>query len=125
MRVRNARQVDDNSAAALCGQGLAFDECITVNFTVPRPQRLLLVGSGEWLGANSAGGNFGVCRFLVGALHQLGHRRFGESVDAGPSLPFDFAMNSVTGVLAQGTYEIGLALWCAAARRCPRCGMIS
>ena len=32
----------------------------------------------------------------------------GESVDAGPSLPFSFAMNSVTGVLDAGFYEIGI-----------------
>ena len=58
VRVRSAKQVDDGSGAAECGKGPDFDECITVNFTVPRPQRLLLIGSGEWFGSIS-GNNIG------------------------------------------------------------------
>ena len=107
VRVRSARQVDDASPAAVCGQTADWDECITVNFTVPRPQRLLLVGSGEWSGSSSAGGNLGECRFSVGALTQLGHRRFGE-VGTGPSSPYNLAMNSVTRELDPGFYEIGI-----------------
>ena len=41
VRVRGAKQVNDGSPAATCGQGPDFDECITVFFDVPRPQRLL------------------------------------------------------------------------------------
>ena len=108
VRVRSAKQVNDGSGAATCGQTVDFDECITVFFNVPRPQRLLLVGSGEWTGTSSStGGNFGECRFSVGALAQLGLRGFGETSDS-PSAPFNFAMNSVTGVLDQGSYEIGI-----------------
>ena len=109
VRVRSDRQVDDGSGAATCGQGPDFDECITVNFTVPRPQRLLLVGSGEWTGSsfNPGGSNSGECRFSVGALQNLGLRKFGE-VGSSPSGPFNFAMNSVTGVLGAGFYEIGI-----------------
>jgi hypothetical protein len=106
VRVRSAKQVDDGSGAAECGKGPDFDECITVNFTVPRPQRLLLVGSGEWFGSIS-GNNIGECRFTVGNnLAQLGLRRFGESTNN--AVPFNFAMNSVTGVLDAGFYEISL-----------------
>jgi hypothetical protein len=109
VRVRSAKQVDDGSGGATCGQGAEFDECITVNFTVPRPQRLLLVGSGEWTGSSftPGGTNSGECRFSVGALAQVGLRKFGE-VGSSPSGPFNFAMNSVTGVLDQGFYEIGI-----------------
>jgi hypothetical protein len=78
VQVRSDRQVDDGSGGSECGKGTDFDECITVFFEVPRPQRLLLVGSGEWFGSIS-GGNIGECRFSVGNLQQLGLRRFGES----------------------------------------------
>jgi hypothetical protein len=109
VRVRGEKQVNDGSGGATCGQGTDFDECITVNFTVPRPQRLLLVGSGEWTGSSftPGGTNSGECRFSIGALQVLGLRKFGE-VGASPSGPFNFAMNSVTGVLDQGFYEIGI-----------------
>jgi hypothetical protein len=105
--VRSAKQVNDGSPAATCGEGADVDECITVFFNVPRPQRLLLVGSGEWTGFNGTGGNRGECRFSVGALAQLGLRRFGES-SSSPSGPANLAMNSVTGVLDPGSYEIGI-----------------
>jgi hypothetical protein len=105
VRVRSDRQVDDGSGAAECGKDAVFDECITVNFTNPRPQRLMLVGSGEWFGSVS-GGNIGECRFSVGNLAQLGLRRFGES--SNNAVPSNFAMNSVTGVLDAGFYEIGI-----------------
>ena len=66
---------------------------------MPRPQRLLLVGSGECFGSLS-GNNIGECRFTVGNnLAQLGLRRFGESTNN--SVPFNFAMNSVTGPVDQ------------------------
>jgi hypothetical protein len=76
---------------------------------VPRPQRLLLVGSGEWTGSSftPGGTNSGESRFSVGALAQVGLRKFGE-VGSSPSGPFNFAMNSVSGVLDQGFYEIGI-----------------
>ena len=46
-------------------------------------------------------------RFTVGNnLAQLGLRRFGES--SNNAVPFNFAMNSVTGVLDAGFYEISL-----------------
>ena len=79
MRVRGAKQVDDGSLAATCGEGDDFDECVTVLFTVPRPQRLLLVGSGSGPDSHGTGGNRGECRFSVGNLAQLGLRKFGES----------------------------------------------
>ena len=109
VRVRSEKQVDDGSGGAICGQGADFDECITVNFTVPRAQRLLLVGSGEWTGSSftPGGTNSGECRFSVGALFTLGLRKYGE-VGSSPSGPFNFAMNSVTRVLDPGFYEIGL-----------------
>ena len=52
-------------------------------------------------------GNFGECRFSVGASREYGHRSFGET-NTRPSQPFDFAMNSVTEVLDPGGWEIGL-----------------
>ena len=108
VRVRGARQPNDGSAAATCGQGPDFDTCVTVFFNVPRPQRLLLVGSGEWFGLTGGGTNGGECRFSIGNLVDLGLRRLGET-GTSPSDPFNFAMNSVTGVLDQGGYEIFLA----------------
>jgi hypothetical protein len=108
VRVRSEQQVDDGSGGSICGQTATFDECITVNFTNPRPQRLLLVGSGEWTGSSfSQNSNTGECRFSVGNLATLGLRRFGETSDS-PSAPFNFAMNSVTGVLDAGFHEIGI-----------------
>ena len=105
VRVRSAKQVDDGSGAAVCGQGPDFDECVTVfPFNLPRPQRLLLVGSGAWQGGS--GINAGECRFSVGALHQLGLRKF--SGDGDTASGSNIAMNSVTGVLDQGSYEIGI-----------------
>ena len=105
VRVRSAKQVDDGSGAATCGQSTDFDECITVFFTVPRPQRLLLVGSGEWQGGS--GTNAGECSFAVGNLADLGLRKF--SGDGDTASGSNIAMNSVTGVLAQGGYEITIA----------------
>ena len=104
VRVRSEQQVDDGSGGSVCGQTATFDECITVFFTVPRPQRLLLVGSGEWQGGS--GINAGECRFSVGNLAQLGLRKFSGDGDTatGPNI----AMNSVTGVLAAGGYEIAI-----------------
>ena len=109
VRVRSEQQVDDGSGASVCGQAATFDECVTVFFTVPRPQRLLLVGSGEWTGVSGGGigGNHGECGFSVGNVEDLGLRRFGET-NAAPSAPFNFATNGVTGVLAKGSYEIAL-----------------
>ena len=104
VRVRSAKQVDDGSGGATCGQGATFDECITVNFTNPRPQRLLLVGSGDWQGGS--GFNAGECRFSVGALARLGLRKF--SGDGDTASGSNIAMNSVTGVLDAGFYEIGI-----------------
>jgi hypothetical protein len=107
VRLRGARQVNDASPAAICGQGGAFDECVTVLFNVPRPQRLLLIGSGEWAGEFAQGGNRGECRFSVPTVGNFGLRRFAETISS-PSAPFDLAMNSVTGVVAAGTYEISI-----------------
>ena len=105
VRVRSERQVDDGSPAAVCGTTADFEECVTVFFTVPRPQRLLLVGSGEFQGAT--GVNAGECSFQVGNLADYGLREFSGDGDTatGPNI----AMNSVTGVLAQGAYEIAIA----------------
>ena len=111
VRVRGARQVEDtNNPAAICGEDPDFDQCTTVNFTVPRPQRLLLVGSGEWAGNSSAGNNKGECSFLItndftGA--DLGLRKFGEAI-TGPSNPSNFAMNSVTPVIPEGFYDVSI-----------------
>ena len=104
VRVRSEKQVDDGSPAAVCGTTTDFEECVTVFFTVPRPQRLLLVGSGEFQGAT--GVNAGECSFSVGNLADLGLRTFSGDGDTatGPNI----AMNSVTGVLAQGAYEIAI-----------------
>jgi hypothetical protein len=108
VRVRSEQQVDDGSGGSVCGQTATFDECITVFFTVPRPQRLLLVGSGEWTGSSaSQTSNLGECRFSGGNIAPLGLRRFGET-SSSPSAPFNFAMNSVTGVVAKGDHEIGI-----------------
>ena len=104
VRVRSAKQVDDGSGAATCGQGAAFDECIKVFFNVPRPQRLLLVGSGEWQGGS--GINAGECGFAVGNVEDLGLRKF--SGDGDTASGSNIAMNSVTGVLAKGGYEIAI-----------------
>ena len=109
MRVRGARQPDDGSPAAFCGTTADFDECITVLINVPRPQRLLLVGSGEWLRTGGGTGtNRGECRFSVGNnLAQLGLRAFADSSDS-LSNAANLAMNSVTGVLDEGPYEISI-----------------
>ena len=108
MPVRGARQ-PDGGPASVCGTTADFEECSSLFFTVPRPQRLLLVGSGEWTGLNTTtGGNFGQCGFAAGNVADLGLRLFGES-GTGPSAPSNFAVNSVTGVLDQGGYEIVLA----------------
>jgi hypothetical protein len=106
VRVRSDKQVDDGSLASECGKGTDFDECITVLLNVPRRQRLLLIGSGEWFGS-VAGGNSGECRFAgVGFPSDLGLRRFGEPSNV--HIPGDFAMNSVSPALAAGTYEISI-----------------
>ena len=104
VRVRSERQVDDGSGGAVCGQGPDFDECVTVFFNLPRPQRLLLVGSGEWQGGS--GINAGECSFAVGNVADLGLRKF--SGDGDTASGSNIAMNSVTGVLAQGAYEIAI-----------------
>ena len=107
MRVRGARQ-PDTGPASLCGQGPDFEECASLPFTVPRRQRLLLVGSGEWTGQNKTdGGNLGECGFAVGNVADVGLRKFGET-SAGPSNPSNFAMNSVTPVIDAGGYDIGI-----------------
>ena len=104
VRVRGERQPVSGPASA-CGTTTDFEECVTVFFTVPRPQRLLLVGSGEFRGAT--GVNAGECSFTVGNLFDLGLRTFSGDGDTatGPNI----AMNSVTGVLDAGSYEIGIA----------------
>ena len=106
VRVRGAKQPDDGSPASTCGEGTDFDECVTVLINLPRPQRLLLIGSGEWQGGSGTT-NGGECRFSLGSITQLGLRTFGETSSA-PSNPFNFAMNSVTGVLNDGTWEISI-----------------
>ncbi len=104
VRVRSARQVDDGSPAAVCAKGPDFEECTTASFNVPRPQRLLLVGSGEWYGPMTSNRNSGECEFAVGNRTTLGNRKFGaRGVE---SWPGNIAMNSVTGVLPKGGYEI-------------------
>ena len=106
VRVRGARQ-PDSGPSRLCGTGADFDECTSLFFTVPRPQRLLLIGSGDWVGIKSGEGNSGECLFQVGGGLSLGRRAFGE-VNTLPSNPFNFAMNSVTPVLDAGVYDIGI-----------------
>src|SRR5262245_51202866 len=75
VRVRSDQQVDDGSLASSCGQGAEFDECITVFFNVPRPQRLLLIGSADWGGHRAPDTNRGECRFSVPGFPDLGLRK--------------------------------------------------
>jgi hypothetical protein len=108
VRVRGDRQVDDGTLASRCGEGTDFDECITVFFDNPRRQRLLLVGSGEWGGKSFNATNRGECRFSVGNnIENLGFRKIGN-VQYGTPSPGNLAMNSVTGPLDKGQYEISI-----------------
>ena len=102
VRVRDARQPESGAGSA-CGTDAQFDACATVLFNNPRSQRILLIGSGEWIGQFDD--NKGVCEFFIGPI-PLGGRVFGE-VGSAPSSPSNFAMNSVTDrPLDKGKYVI-------------------
>src|SRR5262245_28584298 len=101
VRVRSDQQVDDGSAAATCGTTADFEECITVFFNVPRPQRLLLIGSADWGGHRAPDTNRGECRFSVPGFPDLGLRKFGQHSETGADLQhrYTVALNAVTPVL--------------------------
>ena len=110
VRVRSDQQVDDGSPASTCGQGADFDECITVFFNVPRPQRLLLIGSADWGGHRAPDTNRGECRLSVPGLPDLGLRKFGQRSETGADLQhrYTVALNAVTPVLDASGYEIAI-----------------
>ena len=102
--VRSARQDARNT----CGRAAEFRTCVSVGVNLPRPQRLLLIASGEWESA-AVDNAEGVCRMKVddrGAA--LGLRRFGELKTA-PSSPFNLGMNAVTAPIRSGTHRVTLS----------------
>jgi hypothetical protein len=107
VKLRNGRQP---ASAAACGTGATFSPCVSTNpINIPRAQRLLLLGSGEWTGTTMV--SRGECQIEVGnQVFVGGTRTFGESVSSGsaPSFPFNFSINTVTPVLPAGAYELGL-----------------
>lgn len=102
--VRSARQ----SARNTCGRSADFRNCVSVAVDLPRPQRLLLIASGEWESA-AVDNAEGACRMKVDDKGAgLGLRRFGELKTA-PSSPFNLATNAVTGVVPGGTHRVALS----------------
>lgn len=100
--IRSARQPSANQ----CGRATTFRDCVGVTVDLPRPQRLLLIASGEWESAanNQAEGQ---CALKVDDGSLRGNRKFGEIATA-PSSPFNLAMNTVTGVVPAGAHRVAL-----------------
>jgi hypothetical protein len=93
------------AGAVVCGAATAFSDCVSVDITLPRQSRLLLVASGEW---RSVGGGQGRCVLEVddnGTL--LGTRTYGEGASA-PSDPSALAMTAVTAPIAAGPHHVDM-----------------
>ena len=107
VNLRNARQ-PTTGPGSTCGTTTDFSVCAFMSLNLPRAQRLLLLGSGEWTGGTAQQDvpNRGICRVGVGQEF-LGHRSFGELFSTA-SDPYNFSINTVTSVLPAGFYELAL-----------------
>ena len=88
-----------------CGTVVAYSDCVSVPFTITRPQRLLLIASGEW---SAGAGGAGECIMEVddnGTF--LGVRSFGEASTA--TVPSGFAMNATTGIVPAGSHYVDVS----------------
>ena len=99
--VRSAHQSSNNT----CGRTTTLSNCVSVPITLARPQRLLLLASGEWESAavDDAEGECSIKVDSDGASR--GARRFGE-LDSAPSSPFNFAINTSTGNIPAGSHNV-------------------
>ena len=89
-----------------CGTVAAYSDCVSVPITNPRPQRLLLIASGEW--STGGSGGTGECIMEVddnGTF--LGRRTFAE-IGQG-SVPASFAMNATTGIVPAGSHYVDVS----------------
>ena len=100
--IRSARQPSANQ----CGRTSTYTDCIGVTLDLPRPQRLMLIASGEWESAvnNNAEGQ---CGFTVDDGVLRASRKYGEVATA-PSSPFNMALNTVTGNIPAGSHRVAL-----------------
>ncbi len=102
--VRSARQSSNNT----CGRTTTLSNCVSVAINLSRPQRLLLMASGEWESA-AVDDAEGECSVKVDSGGSpRGARRFGE-LDSAPSSPFNLALNTSTGNVPAGSHNVILS----------------
>lgn len=88
-----------------CGATAAFDDCVSIQITLPRPARLLVMATGE---AVTLGSSYGECLIEVddnGTF--LARRELGN--DVSPISSASLATTDVSGIVPTGDHHVDLS----------------